>query len=101
MDRLLHTTTSLCKVCKEAVTATVVALGDEVWMKKSCAQHGAQEVRLSTNAAWYERARATKQVFAAPQVVKKPANAANALPPLVITSSTMMTSCPGSTGPST
>jgi 7,8-dihydro-6-hydroxymethylpterin dimethyltransferase len=71
MERLLHTTTSLCKVCKEATPASIVAVGNEVWMRKACAEHGAQEVRISTSVDWYERTRATKQVFAAPRVVKK------------------------------
>jgi 7,8-dihydro-6-hydroxymethylpterin dimethyltransferase len=71
-ERLLHTTTSLCKVCKEAVTASVVATAaGEVWMKKACTEHGDQEVRLSTNAAWYETTRAHKQEFRAPAVFKK------------------------------
>ncbi|MDB4964258.1 MAG: MoaA/NifB/PqqE family protein [Myxococcales bacterium] len=71
-ERLIHTTTSLCRTCKEAVPASVVALASgEVWMKKICDGHGAQEVRLSTNAAWYEQTRATKQQFAAPAVIKK------------------------------
>jgi 7,8-dihydro-6-hydroxymethylpterin dimethyltransferase len=71
-DRLLHTTTSLCKTCKEAVGASVVAtMSDEVWMRKSCEQHGAQDVRISTSAAWYERTRATKQHQVRPAIVKK------------------------------
>ncbi len=71
-ERLIHTTTSLCRTCKEAVQASVVAhVSGEVWMNKTCDQHGAQTVRLSTNAAWYEQTRATKQQFVAPQVVKK------------------------------
>jgi uncharacterized radical SAM superfamily Fe-S cluster-containing enzyme len=71
-DRLLHTTTSLCRTCKEAVPADVVALAnDEVWMKKRCAAHGAQEVRLSTSARWYEETRAVKQRFSPPRVFKK------------------------------
>ena len=57
--RLLHQTTSLCKVCKQAVAADVVATGaGEVWMTKTCVHHGDQEVRLSTSAEWYERTRA-------------------------------------------
>ena len=71
MDRLINTTTSLCKVCKEAVSASVIAVGDEVWMRKTCTEHGAQEVRLSTNLEWYERTRQTAQKFAAPGVFKK------------------------------
>ena len=36
-ERLLHETTSLCKDCKEAVPARVVATAaDEVWMQKGC-----------------------------------------------------------------
>ncbi len=71
-ERLLNTTTSLCRTCKEAITASIVVLpSDEVWMKKTCAEHGAQEVRISTSAAWYERVRETKQTYTAPRVVKK------------------------------
>ena len=71
-ERLLHTTTSLCRACKEAVPASVIALAtDEVVMRKTCSEHGAQEVRLSTNAAWYEQTRATKQHFAPPRVIRK------------------------------
>ncbi len=65
-------TTSLCRTCKEAVPARVVArTDDEVWMHKSCSQHGAQEVRLSTSAGWYERTRAEHQQRVAPRIVKK------------------------------
>jgi uncharacterized radical SAM superfamily Fe-S cluster-containing enzyme len=72
-ERLLHTTTSLCRNCKEAIPASVVALAsNEVVMRKACPQHGAQEVRLSTSAAWYEQTRAIKQRFAPPRVIKKP-----------------------------
>ncbi len=57
--RLLHRTTSLCKVCKQATPADIVATAaGEVWMTKACASHGRQEVRISTSAAWYERTRA-------------------------------------------
>ena len=70
-ERLLHATTSLCRSCKAAIPASVVALAtNEVIMRKACPQHGAQEVRLSTNAAWYEQTRAIKQRFAPPRVIK-------------------------------
>jgi hypothetical protein len=69
-EALLHTTTSLCRTCKEAVAASVVAVGEEVWMRKHCAEHGAQEVRISTSRAWYEQTRAVKQRFVPPQVFK-------------------------------
>ena len=68
--RLIHTTTSLCGQCKEAVAADVVDQAGEVWMRKTCGTHGAQQVRLSTNAAWYEATRAHKQKFVAPGVYK-------------------------------
>ncbi len=70
-ERVLHTTTTLCKTCKEALPATVVAIANEVWMRKSCAQHGPQEVRISTSAEWYERVRETNQVYTSPKVFKK------------------------------
>jgi uncharacterized radical SAM superfamily Fe-S cluster-containing enzyme len=33
-ERLIHTTTSLCSTCKEAVPASVIALANEVFMRK-------------------------------------------------------------------
>ena len=57
--RLLHQTTSLCKDCKQAIPADLVANdAGEVWMTKACARHGHQEVRISTSVEWYERTRA-------------------------------------------
>ena len=71
-ERLIHTTTSLCRTCKEAVPARVVAReSGEVWMHKACAEHGPQEVRLSTSAAWYEQTRGERQHFVPPRVFKK------------------------------
>ena len=71
VERLINQTTSLCKVCKNAVAAQVVARpGGEVWMRKRCDVHGAQEVRLSTSAEWYERTRAIQPTRVAPKIVK-------------------------------
>jgi hypothetical protein len=70
-ERLLHETTSLCRVCKNGLLAQVVALDSgEVWMKKRCPAHGSQEVRLSTDAAWYERNRAVVPRLAPPRAKK-------------------------------
>src|SRR5688572_2156810 len=70
--RVLHQTTSLCKVCKNAVPANVVAnAAGEVWMQKACDEHGPQAVRLSTSAEWYQRTRAIQQRRVAPQVVRR------------------------------
>jgi hypothetical protein len=58
-ERLIHRTTSLCRECKGAVEAQVVATASgEVWMHKRCEEHGPQEVRISDSAAWYEATRA-------------------------------------------
>ena len=72
MERPLHSTTGLCGVCKDAIAADVVAREDaSVWMKKRCAEHGQQEVRLSDDAAWYERSRAIRPKEKRPRVVAK------------------------------
>lgn len=57
-SELIHTTTSLCRFCKNAVPAQVVERDGAVWMRKECADHGEQEVQLSSSAAWYRRTRA-------------------------------------------
>ncbi len=41
VERLLHETTSLCRHCKNAVPAQVMAVGTEVHMLKRCPVHGA------------------------------------------------------------
>src|SRR3954462_4591678 len=41
-------------------------------MEKRCAEHGAQEARLSDDAAWYERTRAVKPKLAKPRAAAKP-----------------------------
>src|SRR5690349_16557771 len=71
-ERILHETTSLCKVCKAALPARVIARPNgEVFMQKRCAAHGEQEVRISTDADWYERTRAIKPKDAPPKTIKK------------------------------
>ena len=68
VERLLHVTTSLCRVCKAGVEARVTATSDgEVWMNKRCDAHGDERVRLSTNAAWYERTRGIRPIDARPK----------------------------------
>ena len=65
--KLIHTTTSLCRECKHAVTAQVVEQHGEAWMLKECDQHGAQEVQLSNNAEWYRRTRAIEPRLTPPK----------------------------------
>jgi uncharacterized radical SAM superfamily Fe-S cluster-containing enzyme len=55
---LLHTTQSLCRVCKEALPARVEAREHGVWMTKACPDHGPQELRIAASADWYTRTRA-------------------------------------------
>jgi len=71
--RPIHETTSLCGACKAAVPARVVATeAGEAWMLKTCAAHGDQAVRLSPDAAWYERTRAHMPRPAPPPRAKRP-----------------------------
>jgi hypothetical protein len=70
LERLLHTTASLCRVCKNGVPARVVALPDQsVWMTKKCKDHGPQSVQLSTDAVWYEATRKIAPVTRRPRKV--------------------------------
>ncbi len=70
--RLIHETTSLCAVCKIALAASVTANErGEAIMTKRCPTHGAQSVRLSTNAAWYERTRAIPSVASPPPTTRE------------------------------
>ncbi|MCB2021355.1 MAG: radical SAM protein [Burkholderiaceae bacterium] len=72
-EGLLHRTTSLCRVCKGAVDAEVVAGADgDVWLHKTCAEHGAQAVRIAADADWYMRTRAVPTP-AAPPPDRRPA----------------------------
>jgi uncharacterized radical SAM superfamily Fe-S cluster-containing enzyme len=72
-SRLLHQTTSLCRECKNAVPAEVRATDDgAVWMFKRCSDHGAQQVQLSNDAAWYESTRNTGMRPRAPRQAVRP-----------------------------
>jgi uncharacterized radical SAM superfamily Fe-S cluster-containing enzyme len=52
---LLRTTTSLCARCKRSIPAEVCREDGRIVMRKACEVHGATEVLISPNAAWYER----------------------------------------------
>ena len=51
--RKLRDTTSLCAVCKRGVEASLWEQDGRVLMRKACPQHGASEVLISSDAAWY------------------------------------------------
>ena len=71
-ERLIHETSGLCKVCKNAIDIRVVAREDgEVWMRKACAAHGVQDVRISTDVVWYEATRNTERKKVPPRTVHK------------------------------
>ncbi len=75
-SQFLYGTTSICQVCKNGLPAQVVERpGNEIWMEKTCQQHGPQQVKLSNNAEWYK---ATRKGFPAkknpPQKVQKQVN---------------------------
>ena len=66
-ESLIHTTTSLCRICKNAVPAVVIERQDAtVWMRKVCEVHGQQEVVLSNNASWYRETRLIEPVEVPP-----------------------------------
>ncbi len=54
-DGLLHTTTSLCRSCKRSLAAELHGVDGQVVMRKSCPEHGAQEVLISSSLKWYEQ----------------------------------------------
>lgn len=51
--RKLHDTTSLCATCKRGVEASLWERDGRISMRKACPEHGASEVLISSDAAWY------------------------------------------------
>lgn len=52
----LRETTSICTVCKRVVAADVVELDGAIVMRKTCPEHGPNEVTVASDAGWYHRA---------------------------------------------
>lgn len=65
-DKILHTTTGLCRTCKKTVPAQVVRSGDQVFLEKDCAEHGPEKVLISSSANWYEETVAQSLVLTPP-----------------------------------
>lgn len=64
----LHTTSSLCAVCKCSVPAVIGRLGaDAIVMRKVCPMHGPAEVTVSSDVAWYERTMGEVPLLTAPE----------------------------------
>ena len=66
-DLLLSSTTSLCRECKRSVAAGLWQAGNAVVMRKVCAEHGAQEALISSNADWYRETMAQPPELFAPR----------------------------------
>ncbi len=60
-------TRSLCAVCKAPVEATVRALDGQVFLEKSCPEHGDQRALLSSSVQWYAGALAFSTPGDAPE----------------------------------
>ncbi|MDH4128598.1 MAG: radical SAM protein, partial [Spirochaetota bacterium] len=74
-EQFINNTTSLCKICKNAINANIIANSkNEVWMIKTCSEHGDQDVRLSTNADWYTKTRLIEPLKTVPTDIKKSIN---------------------------
>ena len=66
MSDLLSTTTTLCGSCKRALPGEIWRDDGRVVMRKRCPLHGAQEVLISSSAAWYQ------EVMEAPPALSPP-----------------------------
>lgn len=64
---LLSRTTSLCGACKRSVDAALYQKAGCVVMRKACAEHGEQEVLISSDADWYHRVMALPAHLEAPR----------------------------------
>ena len=53
--RKLNDTSSLCTKCKQGIPAALFEVDGKIVMRKFCAQHGAQEVLIASDASWYHR----------------------------------------------
>ena len=46
-------TTSLCPECLQRIPAKAIIKNNQLWLRKQCPQHGAQEALWEEDAAWY------------------------------------------------
>jgi uncharacterized radical SAM superfamily Fe-S cluster-containing enzyme len=66
VEKTLSVTTSLCATCKVTVPAEVVRVGEQVFLRKTCATHGLENALISTSADWYETTVAHSMVLTPP-----------------------------------
>jgi len=68
--RKLRDTTSLCTTCKRGVEASLWERDGRVFMRKACPEHGATEVLISSDAAWYHGTLSYAALTSPPPFVK-------------------------------
>jgi len=73
--RKLNDTSSLCTKCKQGIPAALFEVDGKIVMRKFCAQHGAQEVLIASDASWYHRNQSFPAALKAPAFVKKQVDA--------------------------
>jgi tetraether lipid synthase len=73
--RKLRDTSSLCTRCKQGVPAAIFETGGRIVMRKRCPEHGAEEVLIASDAAWYHRNQTFAAALKPPAFVKNPVHA--------------------------
>lgn len=53
-DQVYYRTRSICPTCEELVPGAVIARGDQIYVTRSCPQHGAFEGVICADRTWYE-----------------------------------------------
>lgn len=71
MPEVLSTTTSLCGTCKRGLPAAYEARAEGVWLTKVCPEHGAQEVRVAADVAWWRRVWSESAAPVAPEAKRE------------------------------
>lgn len=72
VEKRLHETTSLCRVCKRSVRAALYERDATIIMRKRCSEHGEQETLISSDAVWYHRIMTMPAHLQAPMGTVKP-----------------------------
>lgn len=71
---VLSRTTSLCAICKNGIDAEIIETDAGIYMRKSCPEHGRQDVLIASDAAWYREVMAYPAELAPPQATRAVAN---------------------------
>jgi len=67
----LHETTSLCSSCKQGIPAEIHEMDGKIWLKKICADHGARDVLIASQASWYHSVMAFPAALKPPSLISK------------------------------